>query len=195
LKKDHHYFDLSVLLKRIADNDEKSFRILFDRYYGRLYDVALYFTKEAFAAQEVVSSVFIKIWINRSNHYNSQSFSSYLFIATKRQSLNYLRNNKKHKHQSMDASRSDCFVEASRPDDGLISDDFVRAMNAAIEKLPFKCRLVYQLVKQEDMKYREVAEMLEISVKAVEMHIGKALKRIRQELRSFQPARSHIHPN
>ena len=187
--------NLLALLKKIAEGDERAFRILFDKYYGRLFDIAVFFTKDTFGAQEVVSDVFVKLWSSRTNNYKIHTFNSYLFIAVKRQSLNYLRNTKRHTHLTIDELCSDVFVESRQPDDQLISDEFIQAMNTAIAKLPFKCRLVYQLVKEDGMKYREVAEMLDISVKAVEMHIGKALKRLRLELKTFYPTRSLINLN
>lgn len=185
----------AALLRKIAEGDERAFKDFFDRYYGRLFDAALFFTRDRFSAEEVVSSVFIKFWNNRHVPYDAEGLNAYLYTAVKRQSLNYLRNNKKHNHQQIEEIRSEIFVEAKMPDQEIISVEFLNALNLAIEKLPFKCRLVYQMVKEDGMKYKEVASAMNISVKAVEMHIGKALKRIRSELTSFHPSRSFIKSN
>ena len=68
----------------------------------------------------------------------------------------------------------------------LLSKEFVEVLNRAVQELPSKCRLVYSLVKDDGMKYQEVAETLDISVKTVEMHVGKALKRIKIALDIYQ---------
>ena len=68
----------------------------------------------------------------------------------------------------------------------LLTIELVEVLNRAVQELPSKCRLVYVLVKDDGMKYQEVAETLSISVKTVEMHVGKALKRIKIALDSYR---------
>ncbi len=178
---------IESILKRISrEDDENALKELFDGYYGKLFETAKFYVSDHSAAQEIVSDVFIKLWNNRLNIEKINNVRSYLFVAIKRQSLNYLRDNRKKLHQSLDESDSIIVVELNSPEKILLSREFVEVLNRAIQELPSKCRLVYSLVKDNGMKYQEVAETLNISVKTVEMHVGKALKRLKIALDSYE---------
>ena len=171
--------DIYDIINRISlHDDEKAFRQLFESYSGRMIETAKFYVNDHYSAKDIVSEVFIKIWKNRCVMQSIQNIASYLFVATKRQSLNYLRNNKKNLHFPIDEKEAIIQVDFSSPESKLLFTEFEEVINRAISDLPSKCRLVYLLVKDEKMKYQEVADALNISIKTVEMHIGKALKRI-----------------
>lgn len=176
----------SILLRISRHDDEKALKELFDAYYGKFSETAKFYVKDHSAAQEIVSDVFIKLWNNRSNIEKVANIKSYLYVAIKRQSLNYIRDNSKKIHQSLDTSDVNIVVELNSPEKMLLTIELVEVLNRAVQELPSKCRLVYVLVKDDGMKYQEVAETLSISVKTVEMHVGKALKRIKIALDSYR---------
>lgn len=178
---------IESILKRISrHDDENALKELFDAYYGKLVETAKFHVGDHSAAQEIVSDVFIKLWNNRSNIEKINNIKSYLYVAIKRQSLNYIRDNSKQMHLSLDESDNHIVVELNSPEKMLLSKEFVEVLNRAVQELPSKCRLVYSLVKDDGMKYQEVAETLNISVKTVEMHVGKALKRIKIVLDNYR---------
>lgn len=171
---------IEAILKRISkDDDEKALKELFDAYYGKLIEIANFFVNDPYLAQDIVSEVFIKVWKNRSGLEEIKSIDAYFYVATKRQSLNHIRNIKKKKLVSLDNLDTNIHVESRSPEHILFSEEFANIINNAIQDLPPKCRLVYSFVKDDGMKYQEVAETLDISIKTVEMHVGKALKRIK----------------
>ena len=149
-------------------------------------ETARFYLDDYPAAQEVVSDVFIKLWNGRSKIENIENIKSYLFVATKRQSLNYIRDNKKRNHQSLDVKNISTYIESRNPEKIHISNEFAELLNHAVRGLPSKCRLVYSLVKDDGMRYQDVAELLNISVKTVEMHVGKALRRIKIVFENYQ---------
>jgi RNA polymerase sigma-70 factor (family 1) len=172
--------NIKSILSRISrHDDEKALKELFDLFYGKLLEYAKFYLKGHSASQEIVSDVFIKLWNNRENIGDIDNINSYLYVAVKRQSLNYIRDNKRKVHQSLDANDPITIVELTSPEKMLLSKEFMEVLNTAVLNLPSKCRLVYTLVKEDGMKYKEVADSLNISVKTVEMHVGKALKRIK----------------
>jgi RNA polymerase sigma-70 factor (family 1) len=178
---------IESILKRISrQDDEKAFKELFDAFYGKLIETAKFYVDDSSAAQEVVSDVFIKLWNGRANIENIENIKSYLFVATKRQSLNYVRDNKKRDHQSLDEKSISTYIESRSPEKIVLSIEFAELLNQAIRDLPSKCRLVYALVKDDGMSYQDVAELLNISIKTVEMHVGKALKRIKIVFDNYQ---------
>jgi RNA polymerase sigma-70 factor (ECF subfamily) len=178
---------ISGILKKISrQDDEKALKELFDAFYGKLLEVAKFFVNDQFLAQDIVSEVFIKVWKNRSNLEEIKAIDAYLYIATKRQSLNQIRNSKNKKLVSIEKLDTDIYVESRSPEKILFSKEFASIINTAIQDLPSKCRLVYTLVKDDGMKYQEVADTLGISIKTVEMHVGKALKRIKIAFDKYQ---------
>ena len=178
---------IESILERISRfDDEKALKELFNAYYGKLLGTSKFYVNDHSAAQEVVSDVFIKLWNNRSNIGKIENIRAYLYIATKRQSLNYIRDNSKRNHHCPDDKDINTFVELKSPDKILLSKEFVEVLHTAVQDLPSKCRIVYALVKDDGMKYQEVADTLNISVKTVEMHVGKALKRIKIAFDKYQ---------
>lgn len=178
---------IESILRRISrQDDEKALKELFDAFYGKLCEAAKFYLEDHSVVQEVVSDVFIKLWGGRAKIENIGNISAYLFVATKRQSLNYIRDNKKRNHQPLNEITISTFIESRSPDKILLSDEFAEILNKAICGLPSKCRLVYSMVKDDGMKYQEVAEILDVSVKTVEMHVGKALRRIKLAFDNYQ---------
>lgn len=176
----------SILLRISTYDDEKALKELFDYYYGKLLEIAKFYVKDHSASQEIVSDVFIKLWNNRANIGAVENITAYLYVAIKRQSLNFIRDNKKRKHYPLDGGMNNAFIEIKSPEKILLSKEFVEVLNDAVQALPSKCRIVYSLVKDDGMKYQEVADALNISVKTVEMHVGKALKRIKIAFEKYQ---------
>lgn len=178
--------EIACLVKKISTLDcERSFRLFFDRYYAHLFELALYYTKNQALAEEVISDVFLKVWNQRKQLNEISNIQAYLFVAVKRQSLNAQRNTKTLPLFVHDLEHQ-TIVESRTPENILFGDDMLRAISQSIENLPQKCRMVYKLVKEEGLKYKEAAHLLDISEKTVEMHIGHALKKIRQDLELLQ---------
>jgi RNA polymerase sigma-70 factor (ECF subfamily) len=178
--------EIANLVDKISSSDcERSFRMFFDRYYAHLFELALYYTKNQALAEEVISDVFLKVWNQRKQLNKVSNIQAYLFVAVKRQSLNTQRSIKSLPLFVHDLEHQ-TIVETQTPEDILFGDDMLKAISQSIENLPEKCRMVFKLVKEEGLKYKEVAHLLDISEKTVEMHIGHALKKIRLDLEFLQ---------
>ena len=177
---------VSNLLKKISkNNDEEAFRNFFDLYYARLFRWAGYWVSFEPMAEEVVSDVFVKIWKNRKNIPQISDIDSYLFVATKRQALNYLRQQDK-KQEACRSADFEITRYTSSPDEECMHDELKEAVSKAVTKLPDRCRLVFELVRFEGMKYQEVANHLSISPKTVENHLLKATSSIRECIREYR---------
>lgn len=174
--------EIRIWQEEICINDcQKSFTKLFNLLYPRLFEISKFFVKQGHVAEEVVMDVFMKFWSNRKNLFNVQDLKGYLFIAVKRQSLNALRDSKKRILFVNDAELI-TLVSPKYPEDDLFSEEFLSFLAACISRLPEKCRIVFKLVKEENLKYKEVADILNISEKTVEMHMSHALKQLRNDL-------------
>lgn len=175
------------LLKKIAREDcESSFREFFNHFYPRLFELALHYTKNPPLAEEAVSDVFLKVWTNRQHLEKISDIKAYLFIAVKRQSLNYVRRIPSAPFLTIQNQEISYSIDYRNPESILMSQEMLQAVSTSIQNLPEKCRLVFKLVKEEKLKYREVAHLLQISEKTVEMHVGNALKKIRKDLERIE---------
>jgi len=170
--------DLKDIQNRIAlQSDEQAYEELFHHFYPSLYQFALSFVKTGQLAEEVVSDVFIRIWQKRAALARIHDLKLYLFICTKNTSLNYLRQQKK------DAVLPDDYRVQLRsvyfdPEQLLITAEMINRIQEAINQLPPRCQLIFKLIKDDGLKYKEVAELLHLSLKTVENQMTVALRKI-----------------
>jgi RNA polymerase sigma-70 factor (ECF subfamily) len=180
---------ISQLCLRIAEfNDEAAFEELFRSYFPRLLLFAEAVLKNRESAEEAVEDVFLKLWENRKVLPAVNNLNYYLLVAVKHRALDYLEKQKKHAIISLDdveAEFGDIFVN---PENTLISTENIRIIQTIINDLPSRCRLIFRLVKEDGLKYREAADLLNISVKTVETQMSLALSKIGAALETLLPS-------
>jgi len=143
------------------------------------------------AAEEIVSDVFVKCWLNRKSLTGIHNMETYLFIAVKNQSLNYI---KKHSHiylVQIEDTNEIKFVNSFNPQEELEKKELLFKMQQSIEALPQQCRIIFKLIKEDGIKYKEVAEILNISPRTVQTQLFRAMKKLSVVLSGhLNPARS-----
>ncbi|GAC1589200.1 MAG: RNA polymerase sigma-70 factor [Chitinophagaceae bacterium] len=170
---------IKYLQEQIARNDDTAaYKELFVSFYNPLLRFAVTLVKSREQAEEVISDVFINIWEKRKRINSITNLKVYLFIAVKNTSLNYLSRQNKNLTESVDEAGMDLKSIYFDPEQLMVTAEMVARIKAAIEELPPKCKLIFKLVKEEELKYRDVAEILNISSKTVENQITIALKKI-----------------
>lgn len=170
----------------VKNGDVKAYEFIFNKYYERLCNYAGTLLKNKEESEEVVQQVFITIWNKRSTINIETSLHSYLYRAVHNSSLNKLKQEKiKTGHQS--ALKYETVVNAESTSESVAKKELERSLYAAVDRLPEQCRLTFQMSRFEGLKYQEIAEELNVSIKTVENQIGKALKFLRGELREFLP--------
>lgn len=171
----------NLLIKITSNNDLTAFKQIYIYYYDRLVQLANSLIKHTEAAEEVVDDVFLKIWLKRESLKTISNLTVYLYVAIKNQSLNHISRN-----QSQNSSLSDLNYEIRditlNAEEKLISTELLNKINQTIQQMSPQCKLVFKLVKEDGLKYKEVAEILNISVKTVEYHVSKALKQIAEKV-------------
>jgi len=166
------------LFRRIKKGDRKAFNEVFNGCYEDLCEFAFLILRQKQAAEEVVSDVLTNIWIKRKELLINTSLKSYLYRSTKNRAISHLRSKKEA--VDLEEVLQTIPVSESSPEQKMISDENVNAIHWWLEAIPGKSRLIFKMSRIDKMKYREIAESLEISVKTVEKHMGKALKIIRE---------------
>lgn len=131
-------------------------------------------------SKNLVHEVFISVWEKFEELPEDTNFRGYLYTSTRNRCLNYIRDQKKHVDFN---SVSD--QEAVVEDMSMEARELEKEIDLAINTLPEKCRLVFEMSRYEELKYAEIAQKMNISVKTVEAHMSKALSLLRKALANF----------
>ncbi len=166
----------------IKYHDEAKFRELLDLYYVRLKRFAVSFLKEEALAEEVVMDVFLKLWEKREKLDEIDNLTTYLFVAVRNVSYNFLRKGKQHDSDSLEHVEVSLARYESTPEDDLISEEMLDALNNAVEELPSKCKMVFKLLREEGLSRKDTALALGISVNTVDNQVAIAVRKIGETL-------------
>ena len=169
---------IAALFIRLVEGDaEKALEELHHRYYFPLLGFVDAMINHREAAEEIVNDVFIIIWKRREKLQFVRNPEVYLFVCAKNEALKYLQS-RRITFAGLDELPDVAFSLERNPEDILISAETLQHINKAIAALPPRCRMIFRLVKQNNLKYREVAEVLDLSEKTVENQLVIALKKI-----------------
>jgi RNA polymerase sigma-70 factor (family 1) len=167
------------LLQRIsAQNDQRAFETLFKLFHQRLLRFSLHYVHNREQAEEIVSDVFVKLWNNRHTCTGIAHPETYLFIAVKNQSLNYVNQASGHSVSPVNEAELDTLIDAFDPEKELELRELQFDIDLAVESLPAQCKVVFKLIKEDGLKYKEVAQILNISVRTVETQLVRAMQKL-----------------
>ena len=180
------YEEISRLSLKVAEgDDEAAFQQLFLHFYPGLFSFAVAYMKDHELATEVVEDVLIHLWEQRKVLPAIKNLTYYLYVATKNGALNSLRKKRRNATVDLDEISSRDLQFHRNPEEILISEETLRDIEKAINSLPGKCQLIFRLIKEKGLKYKEVAELLGISIKTVETQMSLALHKIEQSLPQY----------
>lgn len=163
--------------------DEREFEQLFKTHFQFLCNFANQYVEDLDVAQDLTQKVFIRLWEKREELDPNLSIKAYLFTSVKNRCLNYLRDQKKYRSKVLDLDCAD--IEMGVEEDYFAEKELKEKIEAALKSLPEKCRQVFEMSRYQQLKYKEIAEELDISQKTVEAHMSKAMKILRTLLKPF----------
>lgn len=160
---------------------------LFREHYEGLSRYAFSILKDQEEAEDVVQKLFVKLWEKRNDLEIWKDIKSYLYRSTYNASLNEIKRIKRHTlYETSD--KENAFQSDHDASSKVMNEELEKHIESAIQSLPTKCGEVFRLSRFKEYSYKEIAEKLDISVKTVENHMGKALKLMREELEEYLPA-------
>lgn len=170
---------VSLWSKVCLEDDEPSFEQLYRFLYSRLLKFALYYVGNRQAAEDLVAEVFVKSWENRASSTHILNLESYFFTSVKNQSLKYLAKNKSGKVVDVADFDDDLSITHQSPQQIMETKELHRQLDLAINGLAPQAAMVFRMIKEGGMKYKEVADLLNISPRTVQTQLFRAIAKLR----------------
>jgi len=177
-------FELADLLKSVANSDLDAFRRLYDHYLQKVYSYSYFLTRSTEQAEDLTQELFAKIWIKRAELRSIENFDAWLTTVVRNSAYNFL---KRHAVEQKALRRIEI---TKQPDnlsieDALISKEYSKIFQEAINQLPPQQKKVFLLSRNEGLKQEEIASNLGVSLNTVKNHMKAALFSIRTYMKSY----------
>ncbi len=169
--------------ERIASGDKKTFEGVFKEYYTQLVLFARNYIDQIEDAEEIVQQLFFNLWNKRKTLSINQSIKSYLYNSVRNNCFDFLKHEKVKAQYAGVVRRQQTYENNST--NKLIEKETISKVYQAVEMLPEKTKMIFKMNRFEGLKYREIAEKLDISQKTVENQMGIALKKLREMLKDY----------
>jgi len=172
----------SDCIRRLANGDENAFTAVYELYSEKVYRLAFRFLKDKEQSEEIVQEAFINLWLSREKLSADGNMWLYLYVISKRLSLNALRQ----------VGKSSILVERllhqiselqNTTEEEILAHDLEHYAEKLIEKLPRQQQLIFKLSRIEGLSHKEIAEQLQISPNTVKNHMVEALKTLKTHLK------------
>jgi RNA polymerase sigma-70 factor (ECF subfamily) len=187
------YSDID-LLNKLRNGNEEAFEFIFLNYYDKLCIYANFLLKNKETAKEVVQGVLLKMWESRLKLDITVSLRAYLYKAVHNKSINHINTlcaQKKHlKNLADNIKRQSIIYPLSNnyPIANLISKELEEEIEKALNSLPEKCRIIFELCRFEDLSYQDVSKKMNISINTVKTQMKRAFEKLREALKEYLPA-------
>jgi RNA polymerase sigma-70 factor (ECF subfamily) len=186
-----HTVQLRELQIRIAGDDEAAFTQLYLLFGKKLTQFALSLVRSKEIAEELVEDVFVKLWSQRRQITEIENLRVYLYVAVKNRSLNALSQKARElvvaPFDYLDTQLHDFSAD---PYEMLITAEMMEKMRGAVESLPPRCKMIFKLIREDGLRYKEVAEILNISVNTIDVQMAIAIRKICTVLQVAKPEKN-----
>lgn len=163
-------------------NSQSAFKSIYFHYYDRMMRFIQLYISSKEESEEIVSDIFIGLWQNRENLMEVNHFDAYIYKIAYHKIISSYRKQYREKEE-LNLSHIDLFLHTeTTPETDLITKESITLLNSAVNTLPEKCKLTFKLIREDKLKHKEVAEIMNISVKTVEAHLATAIRKLRDTL-------------
>jgi RNA polymerase sigma-70 factor (family 1) len=170
--------ELLQLQRRIAAGDQRAFEDLYRLFFPRLINFVLLYVHKKEIAEEIVNDVMMKTWNRKEELTGIRHLETYLFVAARNHSLNYLSQYSVFHIELEPDHLQGQLVNLTDPGKELEWKELYFRLNQAIDELPDQCRTVFRLIREEGFRYKQVAEILNISPRTVETQLFRAIRKL-----------------
>jgi len=167
-----------ALLALLSGGCEQTFQLTYDKHRLQIYKVAMRYLKSEVLADEVVQEVFIKLWTERSKIKPGTPIEAWLCTVAKNNTINRLKR-KANEWKAINYLKVNQAQSDNTAANKLKEGDCRRLLNEAISRLSENQRKVYQLAREEDLSYSQIAVQLHISPLTVKTHMSRAMAHLK----------------
>jgi RNA polymerase sigma-70 factor (ECF subfamily) len=176
--------DEKKALGMLRQGDKAAFSDIFSCYYKDLVLFASTFTKDRDLAEEIVQDVFLKLWETRQNLIITSSLKSFLLRSVQNKCIDWIRHldiRLKHRESILDKPE----LLENDTENYLLYSELYTSLENALEQMPEEVSQAFQMNRFEGLTYQDIAEKYGVSVRTVEVRIGKALHLLKELLKDF----------
>jgi RNA polymerase sigma-70 factor (family 1) len=184
MQTEKEVFYEKALLTKLKAGEKNAFSVVFIKFYQDLVLFALNFTHEAASAEEIVQDTFVKIWEEHDIININVSIKSYLLKSVHNKCIDWLRHLKVRQNYVNEISANPIIYDFNT-ENYLINSELEDLVRITLDKLSPDVARAYRMHRFEGLKYNEIADILKVSVRTVEVRIGKALCSLREELKDY----------
>ncbi|WP_158651243.1 RNA polymerase sigma factor [Pseudotamlana carrageenivorans] len=172
--------NLEAFIPLLKAGDKAAFKVIFEAYYKRLYAFALNYVKNTYAAEDIVTQVLLKLWQKRQKIDTIKNLKSYLYTMVKNAAIDF--NKKERKMIRLDVKKHDTIPLKNQ---FIIEEETHAILFQALERLPEKCRKVFEMSCIDGVKYKDIAEELQISINTVKSQRARAVDLLKAQLKDY----------
>lgn len=176
--------NINLLNDSLKKGDKRAYQILFDKYYVRLVSYINTYTKNEDNSKDIVQESFIKLWNNRATIEADASVVSFLHKIAYNIFIDRYRKQKRNQ-SLLDALSYEAINESIEYEEESTKVQKIEMVKKSVEELPPRCQEIFKMSKYEGLKYVEIAETLNLSIKTVEAQMGKAFSYIRKKVKEL----------
>ncbi|WP_052273508.1 RNA polymerase sigma-70 factor [Flavihumibacter solisilvae] len=183
---------LQSYIERVAlFGDQEAFEKLYYHFYKKVRGFAMALVKSQDIAEEVTADLFVNLWKSRARLIEVENINLYVYVATRNLAVKHLEKNNRSSEFSLEELDADKLISGYQdPEETLLNGEMIRHLHDAIQSLPPRCRVIYKMVREDGLKYKEIATILNISVKTIDAQMAIATRRISQSIRFVFPERT-----
>lgn len=174
-----------VMMQLLSEDSNCAFEVFYNLYYADVYKYTYYFSKNHEVCKEIVSDVFFSIWKSRKKIKEIANINNYLFIVVRNEATRYAKHNQADLISIEEINTDNNYSRSA--DYELLSEEIDQILEKTIDMLPEKCRLIFTLIRQENMKYAEVAKLLSLKESTVRVQMKIAIEKIATTMKPYFP--------
>ena len=182
MDKQFDHLTTSQILERLRQGDEQIFEWLYTQYWQKLYKAAYKRLKDGPLCEEIVQDIFASLWKRHSTFQLTQTWEAYFYKAVQYKVINAVNSQKVRKAYVNTMARPEADLSTENT---LRFEELLQRIEQVADQLPQRCRQVFWMSRRENFTIREISQQLDISQKAVEKQLTKALKQLRFSLQDY----------
>jgi len=176
-----------LIQKQLNAGEVVALEYLFHHYYDDLCRYTMVFTKDIAIAENIVQDLFVYIWEHRETIEIHLSFESYLFQASRYKALNYKRDYSHRVDKLLKLKEQISDKVSDSADEAIELKELNQIVSEAIDLLPDRCQQIFRLSRTDELSYREIAELMNISVSTIDNQVHTAIKKIKTHVKRYYP--------